>query len=574
MNVKNIKYKKAIIYSLIGGFLFGLSLNTVVGIPLSPLEWFGMVPFLLALRTTNGFFKYIMSGFLFCLAFLIIGMFAFLPAYFVGGAALIIVGAIHLMFPLFILYFFQKRIGWGKAIWILPLLWPVLEWFFLQSKLSLPLMAIYLGQTQMTWLIQYIDIFGYTAISAWIILLNVLIALGIDEWQKIITKPQRKKKQSSENWKDKYAVPFLVKRLATVLAIMFIPPLLYGAYISNTLSEKYNGDVNVSLIQSNLPPVTKYTDSVTVENVGVYIAMTDSLMSFKHPDLVVWPEGAIILPLKENKPLIDIIFRKVLEWNTPLLTGTVDLKTFSDSTQIPPLQKYLHRDYEIYNSAVLITPQLAWKYLKENLNITNLKVYRKQKLMPFTEYVLFSDKYPFLSKLTIDLGDGANFSSGVGPKSLLFASQKQQLVKVSPMICWDLLYPTNTGGEESDFIAALTNESRLGNIVTTTAYEMEGYTRLRSIETRRSIVKCSTTGFSFFTDPFGRVYGKVSGWSKQVTTANVQLTQTDTIFNSYPGYFPYACLIIVVIASVFVFGKNPLLILHPKPVRYKLSRTK
>ena len=51
-------------------------------------------------------------------------------------------------------------------------------------------MAIYLGQTQMTWLIQYIDIFGYNAISAWIILLNVLIAFAIDEWQKIIAKPR------------------------------------------------------------------------------------------------------------------------------------------------------------------------------------------------------------------------------------------------------------------------------------------------------------------------------------------------------------------------------------------------
>ena len=355
---------------------------------------------------------------------------------------------------------------------------------------------------------------------------------------------------------------------------MFIPPLLYGAYTEYFI-KKLNDGVTVSLIQSNLSPVTKYTDSVAVENVGVYIAMTDSLMSFKHPDLVVWPEGAIILPLKENKPLIDIIFRKVLEWNTPLLTGTVDLKTFSDSTQIPPLQKYLSRDYEIYNSAVLITPQLAWKYLKENLDITNLKVYRKQKLMPFTEYVPFSDKYPFLSKLTIDLGDGANFSSGVGPKSLLFASQGQKLIKVSPMICWDLLYPTNTGGDESDFIAALTNESRLGNIVTTTAYEMEGYTRLRSIETRRSIAKCSTTGFSFFTDPFGRVYGKATGWSKQVITANIQLSQADTVFSTYPGYFAYACLIVIVIISVFVFGKNPRLVLHPKPgIRYKLSGTK
>ena len=42
-------------------------------------------------------------------------MFAFLPAYFVGGAALIIVGAIHLMFSLLHPLFFSEAYRLAKS---------------------------------------------------------------------------------------------------------------------------------------------------------------------------------------------------------------------------------------------------------------------------------------------------------------------------------------------------------------------------------------------------------------------------------------------------------------------------
>ena len=486
-------------------------------------------------------------------------MYSFLPAYFIGGIMLITIGALHLSVPFFVLYYFQLQLGWRRALLTLPLLWPVWEWFFLQSKLSMPLSAFYHTQAPMTWLIQYIDIFGYNSISSWLILLNVLLVFTIDDYRSIISKSHIKNKHAIINWINLYVQPFLVKRLLTIFAIMFVIPLLYNAYVHTTLPDEIEGSVKVSLVQLGYSPKEENNDSTYSLSMEQYVLMTDSLVSNDTTDLIVWPEVSIPYAIMHTKPVRDYIFMKVLEWNTPLLAGVLDIKTFKDSSLIPPLQKYIGRDYEIYNSAVMITPQLAWRYLKEDLDITSLKIYRKQNLMPFTEYVPFSEDYPILSSLTIDLGNGANFSSGESPKSLLFAAQDEQVINVSPIICWDLLYPSS-GIEKlekgKNFIAALTNESRLGKSSTTTAHEMEGFTRLRSIESRRSIAKCSATGYSLFTDQFGSIYGKVPWWSKQIATANIKLSNTITIFNQYPGYFPKACLITLVLLFLFTIKKR------------------
>lgn len=551
--------KKILLSSLISGIMLGISNNTFYDIPLSPLAWISLVPFLIGLKSVDKFSHYAFSSYVVCFLFLFISMSAFIPSYFIGGISLITIGAIHLVVPLLTLYFFQQRIGWRKSLLTLPLLWPAWEWFFLQSELSMPLMAIYLTQAPLNWLIQYIDIFGYNAISFWLILLNVLIAFAVDDWRGILNQIPSNKKKKINNWKINYAVTFLVKRLALVIAVMFVPALLYAFYIQYILPAKFDEEVKVSLVQTNSQLVKNINDSKRVLDLKRTVKMTDSLLAKESTDLIVWPEAAVPFPILEDKPIRDYIFSKVLAWNTPLLTGVINRKIYIDSNNIPPLQKYLKRNYEIYNSAVLITPQLAWKYFNENLSVSNLKVYRKQNLMPFTEYVPFSDSFPILSNLTIELGDGANFSPGMGPKSLLFAKQTEELINVSPIICWDLIYPSsavNSAVNNKNFIAAITNESRLGNTINTTAHEIEGFTRLRSIESRRSIAKCAVTGYTFFCDPFGTVYEKVPWWSHEIATANVKLSSAVTIFNRFPGYFPTGCLIIIGLVFISTIRKK------------------
>ena len=531
--------KKNLSYGVLSGILLGLANNELFGLPMAPLAWVALVPVLLALRGAKVFAAYFLTGYVFSLVYLLIAMFSFLNAYFVGGAVLIAVGALQFSLPFVVSYFLQKRVGWKRSLFVLPLLWPVLERFVLESTLSMPLFAMYISQAPMLWLVQHIDIFGYSAISFWLVLLNVLIAVVVADPSASPSLVGRgactRHDSGSPLW----------KRLVLIIAVMFLPPLAYSAFIHFTLEEKLGGEVTVSLIQSGNAPHTLESDSSRTKEVLNYAAITERTTAEEQTDLVIWPEGSVPVPLVRIRSVREQLMVNVLQWKTPLLTGCFDVKRYDSPSEIPPLQQHLKRDYEVYNSAVLLTPQLAWRHLREGLDISSLKVYHKQRLMPFTEYVPFAERFPALSKFTIDLGDGANFSAGTGPTSLLFGTRDERVVEVSPIICWDLFYPiplAKTTAKGGNFIAALTNESRLESLPTI-AYEVECFTRLRSIESRRSIAKCATTGRTFFTDPFGRVYGQVPWKHEAASTQKVRLSEVSTLYSRFPGWFPMVCLL-------------------------------
>jgi hypothetical protein len=117
--------KKPLTYSLLSGILLGLANNELFGIPMAPLAWVALVPVLLALRNAKGFLSYFLTGYVFSLVYLLIAMFSFLTAYFAGGAVLIAVGALHFSLPFVVSYSLQKKVGWKRSLFVLPLLWPV-----------------------------------------------------------------------------------------------------------------------------------------------------------------------------------------------------------------------------------------------------------------------------------------------------------------------------------------------------------------------------------------------------------------------------------------------------------------
>ena len=488
--------------------------------------------------------------------------YSFVSASFLGGTLILFIGSLHFSFPFVSLYFFRTRLGWKRSLWILPFLWPAWEWSFLQSRFSVPFPTFHVTQAPLTWLVQFVDVFGSSAISFWLLLLNVLIVRAIEDWHTARTDLKASRSSRARTWNQKYQALFLLRRLAFVTLLMFLPPLLYSAYVFSSSPAEAQKKITVSLVQPNIDPETKWTDSTRATVVAKTITMTDSLISSSTPDLIVWPETAVPYPILHHDDVRDFVFGAVLDWNTPLLTGTVDMDVYEVTSRIPPLPKYLNRNYELYNSVLMVTPQLAWRSRQPGFSSLKIKTYRKKNLMPFTEAVPYAEKYPFLSSLTLDFGGGTNWSAGQSAGTLLFASSNGDRVRVGPIICWDLLYGSTTAESARNgakFLAAVTNEGWWGKSIT--AHEIESFTRLRSIETRRSIAKCSNTGYTFFTDPYGRVYGKVRWWEEQIATAGVTLSQEASIYMRYTDYFPRACLFVVGIGLFITLIAN-----HIKPL--------
>jgi apolipoprotein N-acyltransferase len=510
----------------LGGVLLGLATNQMMGVALSPLGWVCLVPLFFSIKNTEASSAFFIRIYLFSVVFLSLVLTGFVLRSFTGGILLITIGALFFSIPFWLVHFLKPKMGFRKSLFLLALMWPVFDWFILERFLAMPILSIYLNQAALPWLIQFIDITGYTGISFWLIALNAFIFMMLDD--RLDYNKTRSPKSKA----------LFSKRLALLLPAFFLLPLLYNFYVKATLPDTFGDEIRVSVVQSSYPS----TESTDLEQLEIgflqLIAVTDSLIAEGDTDLIVWPEAGVPIDLKGEPDVQNYLFQKVLEWETPLLTGTIDYERLD---QIPSLQQYLARDYKVYNSAIMITPQLAWMALQENLDTSRLRVYRKQNLMHFTEYVPLSETFPVLSELSIDIGGATSISAGSGPTILNFYSKNESVIRVSPVICWDLLFTSSSSkstASDAGFIAALTNESPLGDTFETTAHEMESFTRLRSIESRRSVAKSSTTGYSLFTNPFGEVYGKLDWYSVGASTQNVTLNTQSTFYSRFPNAFP------------------------------------
>jgi len=536
-----MKKHQNLLLLLLTGVLMAFASGFIPNGNLEFLAWVGLVPLLFALKNANNFKLYFLSTYLAFLVFFFLTIYSFFDAFFFGGIVILFIGALHFCIPVLSLYFFQKKIGWRKSLILLPFIWTAWEYFFLQSKFSVAILSIAVSQAPYTWLIQFIDIFGSGAITFWLVFLNVFIFFAIDDW-------------FSKNYKT---IKIYFVKYISVILLMFSIPLIYSFYVFNSSKFESGSEITVSLIQPNIDPKKKWGETEKEAAVKKTINLTDSLIRHKKPDLIVWPEAAVPYVILHEEKIRNKVFDSVKKWDTSLLTGTNDVKFYNDPRTIPPLPKYLNRKYELYNCALMITPQLAAVGREPGFESLNIKTYKKNNLMPFTESVPYADNFPILSNLALDFGGGANWSKGVGPKNLLFADKNESRVKVSPAICWDILYPetiVESANSGAEFLAFITNEGWFGKTIT--AHEIEGFTILRSIETRRAIAKCGNTGYTFFTDLYGNVYGKIDWWEENYSTEKVKLSNAKTIYMLYPGYFSMACMLTALVTFIYYLYKN------------------
>ncbi len=541
--------KQILMYTL-SGILLGLSVNTLGSIPLSALAWIAFIPMFFALKEAVSWRIHIYAVYIFSVIKLTLGLFSFVTVFALPGLILIFLGAFIYSIPLWLHYLIQDKIGWKKALYVLPFLWTAYIAIISDGILAMPILSFSPSQAALTWLVQYIDLTGHTAILFWLLLLNVLLTLAVDSWTKHKTNLALASLE----------IGYLFKRVGVVVVGLFLPPLMYTFYIYQTLPNSFTSEITVGLVQPGFSNDIPEADPDFGSNLFYkQIYLTDSLITYNKVDVIIWPESAIAFPLLEDSSAVRTIFQKVLQWETALLTGTFDRKYFSPGETIPLLQQYLERDYILYNSAIMITPQLAWMHLQENLPINSVKMYHKTNLMPFTEYVPFSEIFPALSYASVYRGDFSHYSRGESLENQKFAAKNELIYTVSPIICWDLL---STGSSKlavetgSQFIAALTNESALGNRFRVTVYEMESYTRLRSIESRRSIAKAALTGYTFFTNPFGQVYGLVPWWSPQISVGSITLTEYKSMYSKYPHAYTILNLLGLLVLLFHFFSQN------------------
>lgn len=497
----------------VSGLLCGLAYPLWVNIPTGFLMWFALVPLLLSLRTIENFKAYFFRTYPFLL---VSGLICnhFVAIYgFTNWLLSCFLQTILMFMPFAIQYFFQKKMGWQKALWALPFLWTACDWLQHLVPHSFQISSIAYTQTTVIWFAQIADIFGMWGVTFWLVLVNVSLVLAIDSIEKNV----RETFKVSRTW----WLSFL-KKWSFQGILFFGLPLLYAFWININLPDGQK--VKIALVQTNEDSYAKIDDTLFNKRIATVMRLANEAAKSK-PDLIVLPESALPLPILSNANAFAMLRYYVGNWGASLAVG---FPHYPDTTN----------DSKLFNSALVLTPQLARAWDSLGVPTSELKVYQKQNPLPIVEYM----PYSFNNGIGLN---GSEILRGYEPYVFSFPNKKGDEIKTSTTICWEQMFPETQAElveKGAMFLIQMNNDGWFGN--STGQSFLLNINRLRAIENRRSIARASNTGISAFIDPFGRVYKSLKTHTEAVDTEGVVLNIEWTVFSRYKDWFPKFCALI------------------------------
>ena len=381
-------------------------------------------------------------------------------------------------------------IGWVKRFWFwIPL--AALIWAGVEYGRSLGVLSFawgYLGHgltpsgslLQITF-IQIIYSIGVPGLSFFIFALNAAFAEEISLFLSRRKKP----------------VGSVLKKLFAPHRIAFAVVLLAGVFFSlrglNVLvlfgkGPREHTDYRVALVQGNFDQESKESASEK-ETLDVYLNLSEKAMEDK-PDLIVWPESTITMPIEYLAEGIERIQSFADKWDVEMLIGSVS--GAYDKTE---------RKWRFWNNAFLFTPGTQFDYDKDPVDLSQLPSYSKTHLVPFGEWIPLGNYWPFTYiETAIEEAGAGIFQPGEG--MTIFTTRKG--VRFAVTICFESTLPRlwrkakNLG---ADFIINITNDAWYKR--SAGLQQHFNQCAMRAAENRIPVVRVANTGISGAIAPTG-----------------------------------------------------------------------
>ncbi|MBR5845225.1 MAG: apolipoprotein N-acyltransferase [Rikenellaceae bacterium] len=412
-----------------------------------------------------------------------------------GAIAALLVTATLPTVALMAYHYVSKRAPKALAYCTLVGAWIALEYFYLTTEASFPWLTLGNGFANEVWAVQWYEWTGVYGGSLWVLICNLLF------FEALRSRSVR-------------------RAVAGVVAA--VVPIVVSAVIWFSYDESAE-KVKISVVQPNFscfPIDQKYDlpDSVQDSIFRALIAQCPADSRY-----VLLPETALGAnsAIWENDwaaAAIDNI-RSAQEEYLPdgtVITGasTLRLYTFGEPASATARVRGTMR-YDVYNSALEFAPQ------------GEFDVRHKIKLVVGAEKVPYPRLMTLISGLIVELG-GSSGQLGTDPAPKNFGSEQ---LPIGVAICYESVY----GEFYTDFVrrgakvmSVITNDGWWGE--TNGHRQHFSYSRLRAVETRRSVARSANTGISGFIDPRGRVISTL-GWDERgVLTAEVPVEERTTLY--------------------------------------------
>ena len=396
-------------------------------------------------------------------------------------------GALLMTFS-FWLYYRLSRIA-NKYISYAGLIsfYVAMEYLHQTWDLNFPWMTLGNGLSGMHQLAQWYEYTGVYGGSLWILLSNIM---AFEAYEKI-----KMDVKGYTKWR-----PILVWGLVVVVPIG-ISLTRYFRYAEKSVP------VNVVAVQPNINPYEKFNINSAYEQLNILIHLSDSLGQ-PNTEYFVWPETAIPVQTDEDQIRSSGSYLAAQQFlskykNGTLITGIESVQFTGDVQQN-------------YNSAMQVE------------NSSNVQFYHKSKLVPGVEKMPFPEALSILKPLFAGFG-GTTGGWGWQEKPEVFYAYSG--IGVTPVICYESLWGEWIGeavGNGAQFISIITNDGWWGNTSGKDQHLL--YAKLRSIETRRYVVRSANTGISAFINQRGDITQQTEWWTRTAIKSDINLNDDITFY--------------------------------------------
>ncbi len=285
-------------------------------------------------------------------------------------------------------------------------------------------------------------------------------------------------------------------------------------------------DLSVSLIQGNIPQDLKWLTEYQVETLKIYAALTSTEWG---RDLVLWPESSIPMFQTEAFGFINEMVKMAKATDTTWVTGIPykDEAAFDAKTdKYPPF----------YNSVIALGADAEG-------------LYKKQRLVPFGEYIPFEGVLDILPNLA-GSQDIMSYSRGSDQQAPL----RVRGHNLGAAVCYEVAYPDTTRKNAigTDFLLTISNDAWFG----TSAGPLQHLqmVQMRALENGRWFMRATNTGVTAIIDHKGRIVERAPQFERTVLRAEVQARVGNTPFMRL-GHYPIL-FIMTLLLLLSYFGKR------------------
>lgn len=314
--------------------------------------------------------------------------------------------------------------------------------------------------------------------------------------------------------------------------------------------EERDDPLNVVIVQPNIDPYSeRYDQQAEQEKLDSFLQLAGSKVN-DQTELVIGPETVFERSGDWNLDRFGLnpLYNQLINWtenypNVELIFGASTSKIYSGE-ESASLTARISNDiyYDVFNSAVFIGRN------------NNEQIYHKSIHVPGVEKMPFREYLGFLREMVFDLG-GTTGSLGRQPEPANFTLKNGE--KVGPVICYESVfgeYITRYVKKGAGLIVVITNDGWWRN---TPGYRQHlSFSRLRAIETRRSVARSANTGISGFINQRGDVIQPTSWWEEDVIESQVNLNDEITFYVEYGDYIARIALFLSGLLLLFMVVKR------------------